>query len=196
MPAARPWQTAMAAPRPARLASTPFFRSFPLFWSKLIVRPTRLWRERVVRACIQRVSRASVTVDGQIVGRIERGFVVLVAVAATDTPRDAEWVAQKIVDLRIFPDDEGKMNRSLSDIRGAVLVISQFTLMGDCRKGRRPSFVAAADPVLGERLYEAVVDHLRRAGVLVATGVFQQHMDVELVNDGPVTILLDSQKTF
>lgn len=149
-----------------------------------------------MRACIQRVSRASVTVDGQIVGRIERGFVVLVAVAATDTPRDAEWVAQKIVDLRIFPDDEGKMNRSLSDIRGAVLVISQFTLMGDCRKGRRPSFVAAADPVLGERLYEAVVDHLRRAGVLVATGVFQQHMDVELVNDGPVTILLDSQKTF
>jgi D-tyrosyl-tRNA(Tyr) deacylase len=149
-----------------------------------------------VRACIQRVSRASVTVDGQIVGRIERGFVVLVAVAATDTPRDAEWVAQKIVDLRIFPDDEGKMNRSLSDIRGAVLVISQFTLMGDCRKGRRPSFVAAADPVLGERLYESVVDHLRRAGVLVATGVFQQHMDVELVNDGPVTILLDSQKTF
>jgi D-tyrosyl-tRNA(Tyr) deacylase len=135
-------------------------------------------------------------VSGRVVGRIDEGVVALVAVAAGDTPNDAQWIAQKIVDLRIFSDPEGKMNRSLLEGGGAALVISQFTLMGDCRKGRRPSYIAAADAALGEQLYDAVVENIRQAGIQVATGSFQQHMDVELVNDGPVTLLLDSHKTF
>ncbi len=145
-----------------------------------------------MRACVQRVSQASVTVDGKIIGQIGRGLVVLLGVAHHDSADDAKQLAGKISQLRIFPDDDGKMNRSLEDIGGAMLIVSQFTLMGDCRKGRRPSFVDAAPPDVGERLYESFVDFVRGRGVAVATGQFRAHMDVALVNDGPVTILLDT----
>lgn len=147
-----------------------------------------------MRACIQRVSQASVTVDGQIVGQIGRGLLVLVGVGQGDVESDARYLADKIVELRIFEDDDGKMNRSLIDTGGAMLVVSQFTLYGDCRKGRRPSFVAAAPPEQGERLYETFVAAVATRGIRVATGRFRAHMDVALVNDGPVTLLLDSEK--
>jgi D-tyrosyl-tRNA(Tyr) deacylase len=149
-----------------------------------------------MRACVQRVSRAEVIVGGEAVGRIARGLVVLLGVAADDTDEDARQLAQKIVDLRIFEDDAGKMNRSLLEAGGALLVVSQFTLLGDCRKGRRPSFVAAAPPELAQRLYEAFVGHVRALGVEVATGRFRAQMQVALVNEGPVTLLLDSRKLF
>jgi D-aminoacyl-tRNA deacylase len=149
-----------------------------------------------MRACVQRVSEASVTVAGEVVGRINRGLVVLLGVAADDASDDARSMADKIVELRIFPDEAGKMNRSLAEAGGAMLVVSQFTLFGDCRKGRRPSFIDAAPPELGERLYQEFVAAVIAKGIHVATGQFRQHMDVALVNDGPVTLLLDSKKAF
>jgi D-tyrosyl-tRNA(Tyr) deacylase len=149
-----------------------------------------------MRACVQRVREASVTVGGKVCGRIERGLVVLLGVMAGDGKEDAAWMASKIVELRIFNDDDGKMNRSLVDVGGGMLVVSQFTLAGDCRKGRRPSFDAAAAPELAQSLYERFVELVRERGVDVATGRFREHMDVSLVNDGPVTMLLDSRKLF
>ena len=145
-----------------------------------------------MRACIQRVSSASVTVEGQTVGEIDRGLLVLLGVAATDEDADLRWMVDKVVGLRIFDDGEGKMNLALAEVGGALLVVSQFTLLGDCRKGRRPSFIAAAAPEIAERKYQQFVDTARLAGVEVATGQFRTHMRIELVNDGPVTILLDS----
>lgn len=147
-----------------------------------------------MRAVVQRVRSASVRVDGRIVGQIGPGLLAFVGVAHDDAPADVQYIAAKIRDLRIFPDDEGKMNRSVGESGGGVLVVSQFTLHADCRKGRRPSFDTAAAPSLAEPLYEEVVQQLKQAGLTVATGTFQAHMDVELVNDGPVTMLLDSKK--
>ena len=145
-----------------------------------------------MRLVIQRVSRASVTVAGNIVGAIDRGFLVFAGVGLGDTEADAEWLAKKTAGLRVFEDAEGKMNLSLADAGGAALVVSQFTLYADCRKGNRPSFTAAAPPAEGERLYLDYVGRLRAAGLTVQTGVFRADMRVELVNDGPVTICLDS----
>ncbi len=149
-----------------------------------------------MRAVVQRSRAAHVSVEGQVVGQIDHGLVVLIGVAADDTAEDARWLADKIRGLRIFSDADGKMNLDLPEAGGAVLAISQFTLLGDARKGRRPSFIAAAGAGQGEQLYQLVVDELRRAGVDVATGIFQADMQVQLVNDGPVTILLDSRKVF
>ena len=149
-----------------------------------------------MRTVVQRVSRASVTVDGQVVGRIDAGLLALVAVADGDTPADLDYTASKIRDVRIFPDADGRMNRSVADIGGAVLVVSQFTLMGDVRNGRRPGFTGAAAPDVARRVYEELVARLRSDGLPVETGVFQTHMHVELVNDGPVTILVDSRRGF
>ena len=148
-----------------------------------------------MRAVVQRVRRASVTVDGECVGRIEAGLLVLAAVMAGDGPADVEYIASKVRDLRIFPDAAGRMNRSVGEAGGSVLVVSQFTLAGDVRKGRRPAFDAAAPPAEARTMFDALVARLREGGP-VETGVFQAHMDVELVNDGPVTILLDSRRTF
>ncbi len=149
-----------------------------------------------MRAVVQRVSRASVSVDGRVTGEIGPGLVVLVAVGREDTAATAGSMAEKVANLRIFNDDAGKMNRSLLDTGGSVLAISQFTLYGDARGQRRPSFIHAAAPELGKALYEEFVCAMRALGVRVETGEFQAHMDVELVNDGPVTILLDSEKMF
>lgn len=136
------------------------------------------------------------TVDGQVVGRIGRGLLVLLGVEQEDTDADARYLCDKTVELRIFVDDQGKMNRSLLDVGGGMLVVSQFTLLGDCRKGRRPRFVQAASPEEGNRLYELFVECVAARGVQVETGTFRAHMDVALVNDGPVTLLLDSKKRF
>lgn len=149
-----------------------------------------------MRAVVQRVARAAVTADGETTGRIDRGLLVLVGVEADDGPADVAYVAAKTRDLRVFQDDQHKMNRSVAEAGGAVLVISQFTLCGDVRKGRRPSFDQAAPPEVARRLYEGVVAALRADGLHVATGVFGAMMQVELVNDGPVTILLDSRRRF
>ena len=149
-----------------------------------------------MRAVVQRVGRAQVTVGEEVVGKIERGLLVLLAVSGTDTENDADYLADKVVSLRIFEDDEGKMNRAVADIGGAVLVVSQFTLYGDVRRGKRPSFDAAARPEQARRLYEYLVEKIRAAGLRCQTGRFQKMMQVELVNDGPVTILLDSSKAF
>lgn len=149
-----------------------------------------------MRAVVQRVSSAAVTVDGQVTGRIASGLLILVGVGREDTPRDVKYVAGKVRDLRLFDDGAGKMNRSLKDVDGAALVVSQFTLYGDCRRGRRPSFDAAAPPDEARALYDALVRTLREAGTPVETGVFQAMMNVELVNDGPVTVLLDSARGF
>jgi D-tyrosyl-tRNA(Tyr) deacylase len=146
-----------------------------------------------MRTVLQRVTRASVEVDGVSVGRIERGWLVLLGVAQGDTEEDAAWVADKVLNLRGFEDDAGKMNRSVLDVRGGVLVVSQFTLLADCRAGRRPSFTAAADLPLAERLYRDCVQRLSASGLEVATGVFRAMMQVELVNDGPVTFVLDTR---
>lgn len=147
-----------------------------------------------MRAVVQRVSRASVTVAGEVVGRIEKGLLVLLGVAEGDTQGDVIYLASKIVGLRIFEDDEGKMNRSVLEVGGRMLVVSQFTLLGDCRKGRRPSFIEAARPERAVELYRGFVAEVQGQGVAVETGRFQEHMDVELVNDGPVTLLLDSRQ--
>jgi D-aminoacyl-tRNA deacylase len=149
-----------------------------------------------MRACVQRVHHASVTVEGQIVGQIGRGMLVLLGITGDDLPGDVAYLAEKTTGLRIFEDDEGKMNRSLLDTGGQMLVVSQFTLLGDCRKGRRPSFVQAAPPELAENLYQQFVAQVQARGIYVATGRFRAHMDVALINDGPVTLLLDSRKTF
>ena len=149
-----------------------------------------------MRAVIQRVSRASVKVNGEFTGQIGEGLLVLVGVAHEDTDSDAQYLAEKIAGLRIFEDDAGKMNRSVSDVGGAVLAVSQFTLLGDVKKGKRPSFDAAARPEQACQLYESFVAHVRSLGLRCETGRFQETMEVELVNQGPVTILLDSKKLF
>jgi D-tyrosyl-tRNA(Tyr) deacylase len=149
-----------------------------------------------MRIVIQRVARARVRVGEATVGEIGRGLLVLVSVGSADGPRDIEYIAAKLRDLRIFEDDEGRMNRSILDAGGALLVVSQFTLHGDVRKGRRPSFDKAAPPQVARQIYEDLVRVLRGYGLAVETGAFQARMQVELVNDGPVTILLDSERTF
>jgi D-tyrosyl-tRNA(Tyr) deacylase len=149
-----------------------------------------------MRAVIQRVSQASVVVAKETVGAIDQGLMVLLGVAQGDTSKDVVYLADKTASLRIFEDDDGKMNRSVKDIGGGILVVSQFTLLGDCRKGRRPGFSDAAPPELADTLYEEYVDALRSQGIIIATGVFRADMQVALVNDGPVTIMLDSRKQF
>ncbi len=149
-----------------------------------------------MRAVVQRVSRASVNVDGEIVGAIERGLLVLLGVGQDDSERDAEYLAEKIAGLRIFEDENEKMNLSVQDVGGAVLAVSQFTLYGDLRKGKRPSFDAAARPERAKELYEYFVAQVRGRGIRCETGIFQAMMQVELVNEGPVTILADSGKAF
>ena len=149
-----------------------------------------------MRAVVQRCKRASVSVDGSTVAQIGEGLVVLVGVSVRDTERDASWLADKIANLRVFRDEAENMNRSVLDVGGSVLVVSQFTLYGDARRGRRPSFIDAARPEQAQPLVAAVSKSLRAAGLEVGAGVFGAMMDVELVNDGPVTILLDSEKVF
>jgi D-tyrosyl-tRNA(Tyr) deacylase len=149
-----------------------------------------------MRAVVQRVSQARVRVDGAVVGEIAHGLLVFLGVSGQDTAADVTYIATKIRGLRIFADEQGKMNRSVEDIGGAVLMVSQFTLYGDARNGRRPSFVAAAPPAVAKALYEDAIRELREAGVPVETGVFQADMRVELENDGPVTMLLDSSRAF
>jgi D-tyrosyl-tRNA(Tyr) deacylase len=148
-----------------------------------------------MRAVVQRVSRARVVVGDEVVGEVGRGLLVLLGVAPDDAEADARWLADKVVNLRIFPDDTDKMNRSVADAGGGVLVVSQFTLYGDCKKGRRPSFIGAAGPEIAVALYEAFANAVRALGVPVATGRFGAMMHVELVNDGPVTLILDSSLT-
>lgn len=148
-----------------------------------------------MRAVVQRVSRARVTVDARVAGEIQTGMLVLLGIGRQDSSETALYLADKIANLRIFADDAGKMNRSLLDAGGSALVVSQFTLYGDTRGGRRPSYIQAAPPEDADRLYEEFVRSLRSLGIRVETGVFQAHMEVESVNDGPVTILLDSEKT-
>ena len=149
-----------------------------------------------MKVLIQRVTRASVSIASEEVGSVGRGLVVLVGVAAGDTEKDVRYLAQKTVDLRIFPDDTGRFNLSALDIKGELLIVSQFTLLADTRKGRRPSFIEAAPPAQAEALFEQFVDHVRNTGLKVGTGRFQQYMQVEIHNDGPVTILLDSREKF
>ena len=149
-----------------------------------------------MRAVVQRVSRAKVTVDGIVVGEIGLGLLVLLGVGRNDTNDNADYLADKIVGLRIFEDEAGKMNLAVGEVDGGVLVVSQFTLYGDVRRGKRPSFDDAAPPQQARELYEYFVARIQKAGLLCATGRFQEMMDVELVNEGPVTILLDSKKTF
>jgi len=149
-----------------------------------------------MRAVVQRVSSARVLVEENVVGEVGAGLAVLLGVSRNDGPADVQYIAGKLADLRVFEDAAGKMNRSVAEADGALLVVSQFTLYGDCRKGRRPSFDAAAPPELARQLYEGVVLELRARGLRVETGVFQAKMRVELVNDGPVTVLLASEKSF
>ncbi|MDP3716807.1 MAG: D-aminoacyl-tRNA deacylase [Acidobacteriota bacterium] len=149
-----------------------------------------------MRAVVQRVTSASVTVAERVIGEIGQGLLVLLGVEQGDGPTDLQYIASKVRDLRIFADEDGKMNRSVLDLQGGVLVVSQFTLSGDARNGRRPSFASAAPPQIARALYEEVVRELSASGLRVATGEFQAMMQVSLVNDGPVTILLDSRKTF
>ena len=147
-----------------------------------------------MRALLQRVTQASVVVDGSVVGEIGAGLLILLGVAKPDTVADAVILADKILNLRIFPDADGKMNRSLLDVQGSLLVVSQFTLYGDCRKGRRPGFDAAAPAEQARSLYESFVEIVRRSGLRVETGVFQAHMEVALINEGPVTLLLETNE--
>ena len=149
-----------------------------------------------MRAVVQRVSRAAVRVERKTVGEIGPGLMVLVGVSGADTAESAASLAEKVATLRIFPDEAGKMNRSVGEIGGAVLAVSQFTLFGDVRRGRRPSFIAAAPPEVAEPLYEKFLEALRGYGLHVESGVFRAMMEVELVNDGPVTILLDTDRVF
>jgi D-tyrosyl-tRNA(Tyr) deacylase len=151
---------------------------------------------RAVRAVVQRVAEASVRVAGETVGSIGPGLVVLLGVAVDDREADADSLADKVLNLRVFPDEAGQMNRSVLDVSGGLLVVSQFTLLGDARRGRRPSYIEAAPPDEADRLYRHFVSRLRPSGLEVATGVFRAMMDVALVNQGPVTILLDSRKLF
>ena len=149
-----------------------------------------------MKALLQRVTGASVSIGGEVVGRIGRGLVVLVGVASGDTDKDINYLVQKIVNLRIFPDDDGRFDLSALDIRGELLLVSQFTLLADTRKGRRPSFVEAAPPDEAEKLFGRFVEQARATGLRVETGRFRQYMQVEIHNDGPVTILLDSREKF
>ena len=149
-----------------------------------------------MRAVVQRVLKSSVSVDGVITGAIEKGFTVLLGVEEGDTKEDADYLGEKIVGLRVFDDEDGKMNLSLSDVGGALLVISQFTLLGDCRKGKRPSFIKAARPEIAKELYEYFVVFCKNRGIFVQEGVFQAEMVVSIENDGPVTLLLDSRKNY
>lgn len=149
-----------------------------------------------MRAVIQRVSSASVTVNSEITGKIEAGLLVLLGIHKDDEDTELEWMVEKIINLRIFEDTDGKMNRSLIDTGGAMLVVSQFTLYGDCRKGRRPGYSSAAPPEKAKSLYQQFINAVKRKQIVTASGKFQAHMDVQLVNDGPVTLLLDSSKLF
>lgn len=149
-----------------------------------------------MRAVVQRVLKSSVEVDGQVVGSINKGFNVLLGIETEDTLQDVAYLAEKVLFLRVFEDEEEKMNLSLKEVDGEVLCVSQFTLMGDCRKGRRPNFMNAAKPDQALTLYEAFVSNLENQGIRVATGVFQADMKVSILNDGPVTVLLDSKKVF
>lgn len=149
-----------------------------------------------MRGVVQRVKRAGVTVDGELVGRIDKGLLVFLGVGNEDGEKDIQYLADKIMNLRIFEDSDGKMNESLLDQKGELLIVSQFTLYGDCRRGKRPSFDKAARPKDAEMLYERFVEYCKGFEIKVETGKFQAMMDVELVNDGPVTILLDSKKEF
>ena len=149
-----------------------------------------------MRFVCQRVLQAKVEMIGQSVGRIEKGLLVYLSVGKEDTEKDAEFIAEKLVNLRIFPDEAGKMNRSLLDVGGAVLLVSNFTLHGDCRKGRRPGFDAAAQPQLADQLYEKVADLIARQGVSVEKGVFGEYMHVTSTNDGPINFILDSSRLF
>jgi len=151
---------------------------------------------RTVRAVVQRVAEASVRVEGEEASRIGPGLVVLLGVGTGDSERDADYLADRVLNLRVFPDETGQMNRSVLEAGGGLLVVSQFTLLGDARKGRRPSYIGAAGPEEAKRLYEYFAERLRPSGLPVATGVFRATMDVALVNRGPVTILLDSRKLF
>lgn len=146
-----------------------------------------------MRVVLQRVSRASVTVDGEVVGEIGPGLLLLVGITADDTLKEAQWLVQKCLGLRIWPDDAGKMDRSVQDIGGSVLAVSQFTLYGDASRGRRPDFIQAARPDVAKPLFDAFVETLKATGIPVATGVFGAHMAVELVNDGPVTLIIDRE---
>lgn len=149
-----------------------------------------------MRAVIQRVKSASVTVDGELVSEIDTGLLIFIGIAHDDTEAEIDYIANKVANLRIFEDADGKMNCSLLDIGGSALVVSQFTLYGDCRKGRRPSFISAARPEIANELYEKFISALEKLNILTKGGTFQAMMDVQLVNDGPVTILLDSDKQF
>lgn len=149
-----------------------------------------------MRGVVQRVSRARVTVDGEVTGEIGSGILLLLGAGEDDEPSDMDWLLNKVLNLRIFADEDDKMNLSLLDISGELLVVSQFTLYGDCRKGRRPSFITAMGPGPAEQMYEAFIDAARAEGVTVGTGRFGAMMDVELVNDGPITLLIDSKKAF
>lgn len=149
-----------------------------------------------MRAVIQRVKRASVDVNGITTGSISKGIVIFLGIHRHDEAKEIDWMAEKILNLRIFPDPDGKMNISLADIKAEMLIVSQFTLYGDCRKGRRPGYSEAAPPEIAEPIYNRFVDEVRNKGINAATGKFQAMMDVTLVNDGPVTLLLDSEKNF
>lgn len=149
-----------------------------------------------MRAVVQRVIESSVTVDGQITGATDEGLVVLIGVEEGDTDKDVRYIADKVSGLRIFEDENEKMNLSVKDVGGSILAISQFTLLGDVRKGKRPSFITAEDPEIANRLYQQVCENIRNQGIKVETGIFQAHMLVKINNNGPVTILLDSRKTF
>lgn len=146
-----------------------------------------------MKAVVQRVTRASVEIDGRVVAAIDAGLLVLAAVEADDTDEDLRWCAEKVTNLRVFPDGEGRMNRSVIDTGGSVLLVSNFTVAGDCRRGRRPSFDAAMKPPEAERMFEQLVEMVRSGGVRVQTGVFGAMMGIELVNDGPVTLVIDSK---
>lgn len=149
-----------------------------------------------MRAVVQRVKKSSVKVDGEIVGSIEKGINVLIGICEDDNLDDLKYIVDKIVNLRIFHDDNDKMNLSVKDIKGDILAISQFTLYGDCRRGRRPNFMSALGGNEAEKIYNKFIEMLRETGIKIETGVFGAHMDVEIQNDGPVTILLDSKKVF
>ncbi len=149
-----------------------------------------------MRAVVQRVRHASVRIDNNTTGQIGYGLVILLGIRGDDTVRDLQWMADKIVNLRIFEDDEGKMNRSLADINAEMLIVSQFTLYGDCRKGRRPGYSSAAPPEIAEPIYDRFIEEIKSRGIKTATGTFRAMMEIELVNDGPVTLLLDSEKNF